>query len=415
MLIILILFASSFVIIHQIESKELRKIVIQRYLYGLLFQSFFLILYRLELSNMGRQVYFSDAEVYWEHTLSYISGYFFSAYNDVYIWLSYFIQITSPNIWVGWNNIFNILLLNLTILMCAVGIYKAMTNKSYSATISEISRNIRIFLNITLFNPLILYSLMRNLKDATYLFLVVILIYIFLMIYNKKSTIVVLLFALFSIFMMFVLYGVRPWGFISSFFVLFLLINHKNKSWFKRLIWILIIFSLALVISFLSNNFNRIISSTLIWIPIVINNFMNASFFNRFTAIPRLFIGPGPIRSIQGSDYFLYYTQIGNIMSFFGSVIWWIQLSFMLAIIFDKKYQSKYSDFSKYMFWNLISFVMVYSLAYSGSSELRFRGVLYILFSALFFSFYKVRFSKAIIFKSTIFLIVIVMGGFIYG
>ena len=112
--VIIILFAIMFLLINKISSIEIRKTVILRVIFALLIQFLFLILYRLELFNLGRVVYFSDAEVYWNHTLSYLSGDFYYAYNDVYIWVSYIVQRTSPFVWVGWINIYNILILNIS-------------------------------------------------------------------------------------------------------------------------------------------------------------------------------------------------------------------------------------------------------------------------------------------------------------
>ena len=175
--------------------------------------------------------------------------------------------------------------------------------------------------------------------------------------------------------------------------------------------------SLILVFLFLtSNSFMALYYSTIMWIPIVFDMATEQSLIEILTSIPRLLIGPGPLRSFFGHINFVYFTYIGNVMTFIGSLMWWVQISFMISKIISTRFTFKYMHvFTKYIFLNLISFVLIYSLAYAGSTELRFRGVLYVFFSALFFSYYPVKLNKDLLIKTSILFAIVTFGGLLFG
>lgn len=405
-----------FYIINKVPLKIIRRDILMKIFFALFVQSVILIIYRLELMDLGRVVYYSDAEVYWKHTLSYLSGNIYYAYNDIYIWISYFIQKTSPFLWVGWNNIYNILIVNISIVICAVGVLNSLQESKLIDCKYTIRKNINVFLNFTLFNPLTIYSLMRNLKDATYLLMVVLVIYFFQLLQNKKSKSLWILYIIFLFFMAVLLYRIRPWAFVSSILALYFIIEKNNLSVKKRFLWIVLFSVFAIILTMFSSRFMRIYSSTAMWVPIVLSSALEQTFIEKLISIPRLMIGPGPIRSLFGSTYFVFYTIIGNYMSFIGSMMWWIQISFMASKVSSINFFFKnLSIFSKYILLNIVIYILVYAMAYSGSSELRFRGVLYVLISALFFSIIPARLDKKSLFKTSLLLIIITIGGLIFG
>lgn len=415
-LVILLLFST----ILGISDAKLRKYVVLRLVIALLIQLLFFILYRLELYSIGREVYYSDAEIYWKHTLSYLSGNIYYAYNDAYIWICYIIQKTSPFIWVGWNNIYNILIVDLSIILCANIIYreneKQLLNKKKGSKcdIKE-HTNLKQFLNWTVFNPLITYSLMRNLKDATYLFLICIIIYVFYLIqYSQRRRIGWISYFIFLFFMTIVLYRIRPWAFVTSLIAIWCVLDTLKIRGFTKIVVVIVIL-LSINILMLNNaQFSRIYSSTKLWVPIVFDSYQKQSFMDKILSLPRLFVGPGPFRSILGKQYFMFYTNIGNFMSFVGSIIWWIQFVFMISQVLEGNIKNL-TVFAKYMFLNLLFYILIYSMAYRGSTELRFRGVLYILVSALFFSISCFRIERKLLPIISILLLTVTISALIFG
>ncbi|GFR35997.1 hypothetical protein [Thermobrachium celere] len=404
MLILILISVCLYKVINKISDTKIRKIVTKKLLISIMFQLFLLIIYRLELKYLGRVVYYSDAEDYWRHTLEYLSGNYYSAYNEVYIWICYFIQKSSPFVWVGWNNIYNILITNLSIIMC-----------SYIISIEK--GEVKQFLNFTLFNPLVIYALMRNLKDATYLFFVCLIIYVYYLVKQIQSKFAWMFYFIFCIIMSIFLYGIRPWAFLTSIVAIYFIIEKiKIRSITKLLLIGFFIFFIRIIIT-LNVNFKRMYDSVNLWLPIVLKSAQSLTLLEKILAIPRLFLGPGPFRSILGHEYFLFYTLTGNIMAFLGSIFWWIELAIILSVIitYGNIDVNKTSVFSRYMFYNLILFCIIYSMAYGGSSELRFRGVLYIMVSSWFFSVYKIKNINQIIVHVNIFLLIITIGSLIFG
>ena len=93
-------------------------------------------------------------------------------------------------------------------------------------------------------------------------------------------------------------------------------------------------------------------------------------------AISRFLIGPGPIRAIFGWEAFQVTTSIGNILIFLGAFVWWLFLPVLILAIFKgPSYWLRYSS----VLIPLVVFLGVYSFAYSGSLETRFRAIVYIL------------------------------------
>ena len=167
MIILLLMIVAIFYIISKnIGDKSLKKKLFKYFIIGLIFQSLLFTLYRMNLQYIGREVYYSDAEVYWEATKDVLNGNETNEYNRAYIYMCAIIQKTSLFTWAGWNNIFNILCVDLSIAMIIVVIYKRIKDERYN--------NLYFFLFCSLYNPLIIFSLMRNLKDALFLLIVVI-------------------------------------------------------------------------------------------------------------------------------------------------------------------------------------------------------------------------------------------------
>src|SRR5690554_8234724 len=78
-----------------------------------------LLIYRIELFQLGREVYYSDATTYWEATKAMLNGYDFHAWNLGYVYYSVIIQKTTPFVSVFWVNLSNLLLFDLSVVLIA--------------------------------------------------------------------------------------------------------------------------------------------------------------------------------------------------------------------------------------------------------------------------------------------------------
>lgn len=386
MLIILIMLYMLYRILNKniqlIDKKKIYKI----FVFGLGFQLVMFILYRIGLLSVGREVYYSDAEYYWEATKVILNGENSLAYNRLYYTLCAIVQLASPFSWVGWNNLFNILCVDLAISMVFVIIYKYKKN-----------HNAKYFLYFSLFNPLIYYSLMRNLKDALFFLLVIILGYILqksVDCYKKKWLFLLIIFISIPFF-----YSIRPWAFVIPLFafITFIFENRNVLKNRKKIIFTLLILMIILI----SVLFGKIIYVNLkIWVPIVLNSFVSRGIFHSIIGIGRLFIGPGFIRSLFGHEFFEHYLIIGNYMTAIGSFMWLFALSLLMVMI-KKPLKNLFNApvFSKYLFLFFLCYSVLYAIQYGGSVELRLRGVLYLTTFGLFFSTFSFQITR----KNTLF------------
>lgn len=84
-------------------------------LFSFLTQLLILVTYSVELRIIwGRTVYWSDAEYYWQATIEMLKGLKPEVYNFGYVFYSWLIQKTSPFVTPLWNNISNVLLIDLS-------------------------------------------------------------------------------------------------------------------------------------------------------------------------------------------------------------------------------------------------------------------------------------------------------------
>jgi len=190
---------------------------------------------------------------------------------------------------------------------------------------------------VTISNPLVIYSLLRNLKDVLFLFMVTLSIYIGSKIGKKTcsddpakhkpnvvilSLFLVLYIALFSIS----LTSVRPWGWAipitNIFFILFLILlrNNGSQKYKSSLIAILVI-----IVGILYLSFSSLYKQVGVWLENRDVLLQKGRQYNKVTSLligPFVMLfGPGPVRSLFGAMYFQYYTLVGNISAFIGSII----------------------------------------------------------------------------------------------
>ena len=132
-----------FMIIKNIDNIEIRKKIIKYLVLAMIFQIILFIIYRLNLNYIDREVYFSDAQLYWNATKEVMTYGRTDVYNRTYIYICAIIQKTSFILWVGWNNLFNILCIDLSVAMILIVLYSNMNTK--------ITKNLKCLLYFTIY------------------------------------------------------------------------------------------------------------------------------------------------------------------------------------------------------------------------------------------------------------------------
>lgn len=404
MLIIFIELGIIFWITRILKSKGLTRI--HKYVcLAFCIQVFILTIYRLELRALGREVYYSDAEVYWNATVALLQGWDVTTWNMGYVYYSYLIQITSPFVWVGFINISNILLIDITSLIFA---YVMIGNNVHIS-------NIRWFFIMSTFNPLVIYSLTRNLKDILFLFYtsIIILCFHWLNCQDKRR---ISLYA-FVVSLTLLVTDVRPWGFLVTLSLFFYFYSISlARSFQKNPIWFFVSFLgiavVCIAVLYLMRYLGYVATLEL-WVPIVLESAFGYGILDLLLAPFRILTGPGPVRSLQGARYFWYYTVSGNIFSAIGALLWWLCLGSMGARLITGRAKGNSASIMFAIVWVL--FMLIYSLQYGGSLELRFRGTIYILTLAFVMSIVDYRVSRSTRILTVIMTGIVFIGGLVFG
>lgn len=356
------------------------------FLFGILFEFILLIIYRFNLFNLNRIVYYSDAETYWYNTLELIKYGKSEGYNSLYYYLCFILQKTSPFIWVGWNNIFNITCINFSVVLTIC----TFNNKN-------IVNKIKYLIIAVMFNPFIIYSLFRNLKDALFMLMVFITAYLLNYALEKGSRVFNVLLYFIFILLTYLFLLIRPWGFIIPiigiiYFTICLIkktkINIKNIL--KKNIALLFLAILIFIVAFVFL-FQDIFATIKVWFPTVYHELSSRNIFVTLIGFFKFLFAPGPIRALLGSRYFVHYTDSGNIMCFLGQIMWWVSIIIITANVIisiqQKKVEIKKSTIlSKFIFVIMLVYLCIYVIQYGGVAELRLRAVMYIFIYSVFFS-----------------------------
>jgi len=263
-------------------------------------------------------------------------------------------------------------------------------------------------------NPLIYYSLIRNLKDAFYLLLIPALgMFLAWVLENEGDSLVRLrrlLFVAVSLGLSYVLYNIRPWAFFSSLLAVGLFVRSRVRRPSFAIILLMFV-----VIGFLRTAF--IARAIAVWFPVILANFRRIGLLTSLAGALKFVVGPGPVRSILGSRYFLFYTDIGNLAAFIGSIMWWVFLAGSIYFIMKNIREfGKTNLVEKYFLYTTIVYIAIYAVTYGGSAELRLRGVMYVIggFSIVnVFYDNRYRLDKEIGILSGI--ILVFVGGIVFG
>ena len=326
-----------------------------------------IIFYRLELSLLDMDVYFSDALYYYERS--------FESFSNLKIFeYAFYLKIINLFSIVYFPleiNIVNFLIFQISCLL--------MLKLILISTKFNIEAKNKIIYRSSLFifcNPFLIISLIRNVKDVSFLFLII--SFIYLIIKFDKIYIKIILTLLFS----YVLLPIRPWSVILTFSILFydiFLRIKTSKGLLSRSILLVCAVSLILIIPiyFIDN-----IDTLLKWYEIAerggITDTFDLSFKSRIIGPLKLLFSPGIPRLLNPSKYFTYHTITLIISLFIGIFLNYCLLTRLID--FKRIMISIKNNFHIFLI-SLIG-IVIYSFSYAGSVEFRIKAT---ILSPLFF------------------------------
>lgn len=407
-MVILLILLSSHIIIWKYNKK---------YTLALLNLSFFiifsllfcLIIFQAELllNNIKNSDYGSDAVYYWNAMVSVYLGEInlTQVLAPLYVGWGVLVLKFSPFISILFVKLSNVLLYSLSANMLYVIVLERLSKFGFKNNFYGLVLSI-IFLS----NGIIFWTVIRNLKETLFIFSLI--FYIFLLdktanMKNRKYFKIISITFL-SIVFYFALDNIRPLG--GSLAIVLLLGNLLNKYHSDSLkIYkgrtVVLIFVLAMILFlnllsriYLINAFRELYMENLEKFSqsnLLVNN------LNIFRLLPlsmlRFILGPGPFRGLRQlfyRDVFLVSTRWGDILIFWGSIIWWISL---IIIVFNFIYSLKnrlyvVKYFIDFLIFCLI-FLVVYSYIGSGTGDTRLRSVFY-FFSFPFFILSFINYKK---------------------
>jgi hypothetical protein len=345
------------------------------YLGGFLFAIGLLSLYRLNLQLEGREVWFSDAEYY-------LNQFFTRSSVDIFDTFDYISFLRLTILPIGHEALqINLTNSSLTILSAFL-VSRIMDLKSH---------NLKWYLFMTIYNPFIVISLIRNFKDAYFIALSL----VFLLLYQKINYLWVK--ALFAIMASFILFQIRPWAFLI-FSILFLVDILLQKG---RRLYALILLPVG-IIAFYQFAWDYLLFWTSIVQDGVVEGF-DLSYSNRLLGLFKLFTSPGLIRPLFPREYFLYSLCSVSVMVWFGQIVNYLAL---IRFFHFKAVIRIIKNHYHFAFYTCLP-VVIYAIAYGGSVEFRIKATVLI---PLFALLAKVELEKRHIvgYISTFILIVIV-------
>ncbi|MGC8758160.1 MAG: hypothetical protein ACP5QX_06950 [Caldisericaceae bacterium] len=350
------------------EKKEILVVLLVILIWNLLW----LVLVQAELFYKGVYTYGSDANYYYNEFLRCLGNArpFYTAMHSrlapLYVLFGTFILKTSPNLSSVWIKLSNILLIEVIFVL----IYFWM--RTYIKRTSLII-NLLFFFGL---NGIITWTVLRELKDIFFVFLVIINLSGLDYLLKKGKSLQAILFTGLMIYLQF---NVRMFAVAIPLVILFIYILVWRKS-IKRNLYYLLGAFVILILLFEHKRIAWFYTGFIYYAgrfrePLTL---LGSSSITQILIAPfRFLIGPGPIRALEGSEVFVVTTNMGNILIFLGSILWWIILPILFMVfVFDSKFIFR----NLYFFATPIFIVLMYSIMYLGTGDTRLRATTYILF-----------------------------------
>lgn len=229
---------------------------------------------------------------------------------------------------------------------------------------------------------------------------------------QKKKFVLTFLF----LAILFPLSQVLPIVIILSIFLVYIQFNVINKASIFRLIVIsFIVFLLFLIsseyIESLIYRTERILDDKVLLDESAKNNLF-IGFFN-------FLFGPGLIRPLFPSKYYLVYTYYFTSLTWFACLSWFIQFSFSTSVFINNNKRLNFSKNFFFFFYSFIIYLFIYVSTFGGPGGLRKRMIGYFLFSLCVKELLsKVKIfpvSKNVLYFTLIFLLIIIISTSIIG
>lgn len=365
-----------------------------------------LLIFQAELwsNNIWNNDYGSDARYYWNAMVSvYLQE---QKYTDflapLYVGWGSLILKTSVFPSILWVKLSNILLYSLSANM----LYIIISNRLDRLHVSLRSMLLIMFLLLT--NGIIVWTVIRNLKETFFTFVCIFYLFTLDKVVNKNmknrtSSRVLIFSIIISVYL--ILNAIRPLGGVyaiilgGTYFMSNIFINQTKVKWknLQKYLFFVIILLIFLIV----NKLDLISAFRELYIKDLVESsgesYLEDFSHNMVALLPlsalRFILGPGPIRSLRQliyQDIFLVSMRSGDVLIFIGSSLWW----FMLIILFFNIFHhfKSFLNISKY-FLDFYSFCFAFLMAYSylgGTGDTRLRSVLYFFSTPIFImSFFR--------------------------
>ncbi|CAH0346464.1 hypothetical protein [Bacillus sp. CECT 9360] len=390
MLILLLLLFQLVLLIRKCQLTKNIKIIL---FFGVIWNIAWLAVLQIELLNSGTSTYGSDEGVYYSTVLMALQmdnwfQYLREDFNFSYVLYEYFILKTSLTNSVVWIRLSNVLVLINTILM----VY--MLGKKYLNTNVKTLNFAVVFL---LFNGIITWTAIRNLKDILFIFLLLLFVNLLMDIIKERKHILTKGISLLLIG--YLIQDIRQWFIylLGVLLVTVLLIYLVKK---RRFIsgTVLLGGVLVYLANMFSSGLNTLLIYTQTYLTIQQNDLggdsitqgLSTNIWSLPISMFRFILGPGPIRGLFGGDAFVTTTNTGNVLIFIGGLMWWAAIPiFLMALVSLKNIKN-----NTIIFVIMIFYWMTYSFAYSGSGDTRLRAVFYILAVLFAMTYFQQKFTK---------------------
>ncbi|MCW1311535.1 MAG: hypothetical protein QXJ93_01660 [Candidatus Rehaiarchaeum fermentans] len=375
MIILLFLFILLVIaVFYSPKSKSDRARLFYTFTITFLWNIIWLVLVQSELIDKGIATYGSDAEYYYLQSLNAINSInpFLTALHarlaPFFVFWNTLILKTSPNLSSIWIKLSNVLFVEFILLVIYFWLQEKIENRS-------VIFNLLLIFGL---NGIVTWTVLRELKDTIFVFLMILNLFLTEHLMKRKRNFVLLVFTL---CMAVIFHNLRMFAVIFPFAILVIRMIWYPKEFNKNLF---ILFAAALILLFLFQ-YKRILWYITGFIyysgrfrePLTI---LRSGVFQLLFSPFRFLIGPGPIRALLGSEIFVVTTNVGNILIFLGALEFWLILPLILQMfIFDLRFVWK----NFYYSFAPIFITLIYSIIYLGTGDTRLRATTYLLFLPL--------------------------------
>lgn len=237
------------------------------------------------------------------------------------------------------------------------------------------------------FNPIVLWTAMRGLKEVSLVICIISVSYIFS--YRRTYPFI---FILSLMGLLYATEGLKPLGAVVVLMALFfVLVADKFGFLLALLATALVYIGFSFYANFLSDLggvFYRLLAHREGYEA---NAAISFGFIDVLLAPLRFMFGPGPYRALLQvfeGGVFIVSSKVGDLLILIGAIAWWVVLVFVgLFGVAGKLSYKSLSDSSKFCLAFVVIYVITYSLIYFGTGDTRHRAVMYAL---LYPPFYEI-------------------------